>query len=112
MMTRSGQDGRPSLGGPLSNRGQNDKGMAAPMTAGRQRGAFTVASLISVTLLVLALSAGLAEFTTHGPAFFAFRHGGTGSTPGHSTDELFLASQQRQQVDHAVIRLGERRVRF
>jgi hypothetical protein len=82
------------------------------MTAGRQRRACTVASLITVTLLVLALSAGVGEFTAHGAAFFVFRHGGTGSTPGHSTDELFLASQQRQLEDHSVIRLGERRVRF
>jgi hypothetical protein len=86
--------------------------MAAPMTAGRQRRAFTVASVMTATLLVLALSAGLGELTAHGPAFFVFRHGGTGSTPGHSTDELFLASQQRQLWDRFVIRLGERRVRF
>jgi hypothetical protein len=86
--------------------------MAAPMIAGRQRRAFTVASLITAALLVLALSAGVAEFTARGPAFFVFRHGGTGSTPGHSTDQLFLASRQRQLEDRFVIRFGERRVRF
>jgi hypothetical protein len=82
------------------------------MTAGRQRRAFTVASLMTATLLVLALSAGLGEFTARGPAFFVFRHGGTGSTPGHSTDQLFLASRQGQLENRFVIRLGERRVRF
>jgi hypothetical protein len=82
------------------------------MTAGRQRRAFTVASLITATLLVLALSAGVAEFTARGPAFFVFRHGGAGSTPGHDTDQLFLASRQRQAEDRFVIRLGERRVPF
>ena len=44
-------------------------------------------------LVTFALTAGLTEVGLHGPAFFAFRQGGTGVTAGNETDQQFLAQQ-------------------
>jgi hypothetical protein len=50
--------------------------------------------------LLTVVAAGAAEFAAHGPSFFVFRQGGTGETPGSSTDQGFLAQQQAEQHAH------------
>lgn len=52
-------------------------------------------TMIGAAILVaLALTAGVRQIALHGPAFFVFRHGGTGATAGDETDQAFLAQQK------------------
>jgi hypothetical protein len=53
---------------------------------------------VAAGLLTVA-SIGTAEFAVHGGgAFFVFRQGGAGETPGSATDQQFLAQQQAKSA--------------
>jgi hypothetical protein len=62
---------------------------------GRQRKAAVITKVGIGTMVTLAVTAGITEVALHGPAFFAFRNGGTGSSPNNlPSDQQFLAQQQ------------------
>ncbi len=62
---------------------------------GRQRKAAVITKVGIATMVTCALAAGITEVALHGPAFFAFRNGGTGSSPNNiPSDQQFLAQQQ------------------
>jgi hypothetical protein len=71
---------------------------------GRQQTAFKAARIGVATLVAIAITAGITEFKLHGPEFFVFRQGGTGQTPGSTTDQQFQQLQAKAVQEHHSIR--------
>jgi hypothetical protein len=66
-----------------------------PAKRTRQEKAFRVARFGVAAGLLTVAAVGTTEFAVHGGSpFFLFRQGGTGETPGSSTDQGFLARQE------------------
>jgi hypothetical protein len=59
-----------------------------------------VARIGAITLVAFAITAGITEFKLHGPDFFVFRQGGTGQTPGSTTDLQFQQLQAKAAQEH------------
>ncbi len=64
-----------------------------PQGQPRQLRAIRIAKYGTATLLLFSVISGAAELGLHGFKFFVFREGGVGQTPGHETDQQFLARQ-------------------
>jgi cell division septum initiation protein DivIVA len=64
----------------------------------RQYKAMRVSRFAVAAGLLTVAAAGVTEFAIHGPSFFVFRQGGTGETPGTSTDQQFLANEHSHQA--------------
>jgi hypothetical protein len=82
---------------PPRPRTRPDRPAARPgkKSHGRQRKAAVITKVGIATMVTCALAAGITEVALHGPAFFAFRNGGTGSSPDNiRSDQQFLAQQQ------------------
>jgi hypothetical protein len=64
-----------------------------PRKRSRQLQAMRIAACGTAALLSFAAISGGAEVGLHGYKFFVFREGGVGQTPGHETDQQFLARE-------------------